>query len=186
MTYTCTVSGCGQTKTEDIKALGHNYQGGVCINTGCGKAEPQNPGSSSNPNLAPVIGEAYYLTTEIDGKTYYFVKISGSGQKVTVTENVNEAAKVYVEAGAAAGEYYLYYNDGGVKYICYNGSSTNFKTSTSQPSTAWVYTEAGAWQWGGASGRFIGTQTGYTNMGAYAASNLTSDNYSSAQLVVID
>ena len=36
-TYTCTV--CGETKTEDIPALGHNYVDGVC--TRCGEKEPK-------------------------------------------------------------------------------------------------------------------------------------------------
>ena len=35
-TYTCTV--CGQTRTEEVSALGHSFEGGLC--TRCGAADP--------------------------------------------------------------------------------------------------------------------------------------------------
>ncbi len=134
---------------------------------------------AAKPTKAPVAvtnfaaGTAYKLVSVIDGKTYYFKSCPNSG-KIVVTEDMNEATDLYLEAGANAGEYYIYYMDGTNKVYVTWGSSTNFAASATQPTSAWVYnSELDAWQWGNTNdGRYIGTQTGYSNMGAYAKSNL--------------
>ena len=45
-TFTC--GNCGKTKTETIKATGHDYQDGICNN--CGSKEPSKPTPPNKPN----------------------------------------------------------------------------------------------------------------------------------------
>ena len=90
-TFTCT--GCAETKTEPVAALGHNYVNGTC--TRCGVAEPTTP---------PVTSGSYVKVTE-DQKDWsgtYLIVYEASNLEAYVFTGVDTAAN-YVSAEIAKG-----------------------------------------------------------------------------------
>ena len=92
MTYTCTVEGCGETKTEVIEASGHDYKAVVtdptCTKEGyttytchCGVSYVDNIVPAHGHNV--VLQESEAPTCELNGFEYYACEHCG-GQEYTI------------------------------------------------------------------------------------------------------
>ena len=75
MTYTCTL--CGETKTETIPMIAHNYVDGVC--SVCGAEEPD-PGPGPGPEPTP--GDDYVLAASIKGGDEVVIYNPGHGMAI--------------------------------------------------------------------------------------------------------
>ena len=83
MTYTCTL--CGETKTEVIPMIAHNYVDGVC--SVCGAKEPD-PGPGPGPGPEPTPGDEYVLASEIKDGDEVIIYNPGHGKAIK-NENDN-------------------------------------------------------------------------------------------------
>ncbi|MGM9599375.1 MAG: S-layer homology domain-containing protein, partial [Faecousia sp.] len=83
MTYTCTL--CGETKTETIPMIAHNYVDGVC--SVCGAQEPD-PGPGPGPGPEPTPGNEYVLASEIKDGDEVIIYNPGHGKAIK-NENDN-------------------------------------------------------------------------------------------------
>ena len=77
MTYTCTL--CGETKTETIPMIAHNYVDGVC--SVCGAKEPD-PGPGPGPGPEPTPGNEYVLASEIKDGDEVIIYNPGHGMAI--------------------------------------------------------------------------------------------------------
>ena len=77
MTYTCTL--CGETKTETIPMIAHNYVDGVC--SVCGAQEPD-PGPGPGPGPEPTPGNEYVLASEIKDGDEVIIYNPGHGMAI--------------------------------------------------------------------------------------------------------
>ena len=165
MTYTCTV--CSGTKTEVIKALGHNYVDGIC--SICGDKE--------NPDASGLTAGNYVIAALVDGKYYAMSNAFGKkvkGAEIAVTDGKVAAADAegyVITLGTVAEGYTIY---GATGYLSH-ASSTNFGTVA----------EAYVWNIAvGEDGQCVVTASGdanrgivyrtgeYNQFGAYAVSNI--------------
>lgn len=117
-TFTCS---CGDSYTEPVDAVGHNYQDGVCDN--CGEADPDYvvPGSAEIPDGAPFTAlttDAGEVTAFADmdpvdytgygtysGVPYYHVTIPAGATQVYVTHPSAEDPFADASYGSAYGYY---------------------------------------------------------------------------------
>ena len=140
-TFTCS---CGDSYTEAIAAVGHNYQDGTCEN--CGEADPDYvaPGGAVIPDGAPFTA----LTTDQgDAEEIVFV------ESVTYTgyesyENV-PYYHVIIPAGASS------------VYVTHPTTEDPF-ADVSYGSAYGYYAETSGWTGGGISYAFADTEDGYT------------------------
>ena len=165
-----TCSACKETYGE---ALGHNFVNGVCDREGCGTEEPSAD--------FPAVGTAYYLASANSNGDIYFNGTISSG-RINGSPDKASAIKVFLEAGSADGEYYIYFMDGATKtYITVNPSASKktqafeFETEKTDNGVWLVDKEAQTIVSKAFSGRGIGTQTTstYNNFSSYATSNTT-------------
>ncbi len=100
---------------------------------------PQEPSTPSTPVACPlVVGTGYTISAANANGTLYFDGTVSSG-RFNGSLTAADAAIVYVEAAANAGEFYLYMTDGTTKtYICIADSSTGGSLSTDK-ATATIY-----------------------------------------------
>ena len=108
MTYTCTVEGCGATKTEEIEAAGHSYdavitdptcteQGYTTYTCHCGDSYVDDYVEALGHNV--VLKESEAPTCELNGYEYYACERCG-GQEYTV---ILEATGHNYEDGTCTG-----------------------------------------------------------------------------------
>ena len=97
--------------------------------------EPEEPSTPSTPVSCPlVVGTGYTISAANANGTIYFDGTVSSG-RFNGTLTAADAAIVYVEAAANAGEFYLYMTDGTTKtYICIADSSTGGSLNTDKAS----------------------------------------------------
>ncbi|MBQ9762455.1 MAG: starch-binding protein [Oscillospiraceae bacterium] len=101
-TYTC--SGCGQTKTETIAALGHNYVSGTCAN--CGQAEPvtdrviyfKNTSGWSAPYIY-AWNDSATITNSWPGNA--MTKVSGTTDIYSYTLSVDATKVIFTNKGSS-------------------------------------------------------------------------------------
>ena len=154
-TFTCS---CGDSYTEEIAALGHDFVDGVCSR--CGEEKPANV--------------MYYLQATVDGITYYWDGSVSSG-KGGITTDVNNAVQLTVETDGV--NTYIYYTDGSgnKNYLYFTDGNTGFKTQTSaktikyDSATGYVYEDSFA------ETRYASTY-GIQDIRSYKASNIKGTN----------
>ena len=126
-TYTCS---CGDSYTDNkVAATGHSFTNNVC--TKCGYENADTPETPSNT--------AYYLSGEYNGTKYYFDG-TASGEIGGTTDDINSAAKLYIEEN---GDYtHIYLLDGSTKkYITIGTGSKSFSLSTNPCNLTYIADE---------------------------------------------
>ena len=100
---------------------------------------PADPETPAEPVACPlVVGTGYTISAANANGTIYFAGTVTS-KRFDATLTAADAAVVYIEAAATAGNYYLYMTDGTTKtYICMDDASTGASLST-DVATATIY-----------------------------------------------
>ncbi len=149
-------------------------------NQGGGSSTP----STDTPVTEIAVGEAYYINSVMSEGELYFKGTCTNG-RLDGTTNKAEAVAVYLEAGATAGQYYIYFNDGAAKkYIAMTGTSSTNRFSivdTKDDATCLWTVDATAKTIISVSQntRGFATQVASThyNFSSYSTQNLTSSDY---------
>lgn len=128
-TFTCTREGCGETKTETIPALGHNYgTDGKC--TLCGESKKN---YRLVTDVAQLKEESKIIIVGTNGSTYTFSTEGDSNFRAAAIEIVDNSVSLgndltYIEftVGVVNGKYTFGYSVGGnTKYLYAAASSAN-------------------------------------------------------------
>ncbi len=128
------------------------------------------------------VGTLYYINGACTEGAFYFDGTVTNG-RINGAMSKDDAVAIQLEAGDAAGEYYIYFMDGETKtYIAAPGSKTAaFDLITEKNETAvWLISTADK----GIVSKYMGTRgigtrsnTSYTNFSTYATSNFGTDDY---------
>lgn len=128
-TFTCTREGCGETKTETIPALGHNYGAdGKCTLCGVSKKNYR-----LVTDVAQLKEESKIIIVGTNGSTYTFSTEGDSNFRAAAIEIVDNSVSLgndvtYIEftVGVVNGKYTFGYSVGGnTKYLYAASSSAN-------------------------------------------------------------
>ena len=170
-----------------------DFIGKVTGNAG-GSETPDVPGTPDTPTTGEGVNDLavntpYYIYSTCGQGTNYFSGSLGNG-RIDGTIDKAQAVAVKLEAGATAGEYYIYFMDGNTKtYIGANSSASSKTaaftfTATKDDSCIWILDSSAKTIMSKAfSGRGIATKTAetrYTNFSTYASSNFGSAEYQAA------
>jgi len=146
MTYTCTVEGCGDSYTEEIAALGHNYVDGVCTN--CLEEQPEQSGwmlvksveeLKAGDNVVIVAKDsAVAMSTTQNSNNRGQASVTKDGESVTFGDDVQVLT---LQAGTTA-DTWAFNTDSGYLYAA--SSSNNYlRTETKlSANSSWVITIA--------------------------------------------
>ena len=158
-----------------------------------GTDTPENPGTGNEGN-ADLDVDANYLLGSVNSKGDLYFKGTLTSGRIDGTANASEAAIVKIEYAGAAGEYYIYFMNGGTKtYIGANSAATSSKTSQFLFGTekgadfVWILdAEAKTIISKAFTGRGIATQVAstYDNFSTYATSNFGTPEYQAAWITV--
>ncbi len=155
---------------------------------------PSNPdegGNTGNTGSTEGVTEvkvdtAYYIEGKDGNGALYFDGTLKSG-RINGVRDAASAKVVYLEAGAAAGEYYIYFMDGSAKKYIGMDSGANSKTAAfiisdekTDDCVFLITNEAAGIFAKNLNNRGIGTkaeETKYNNFSSYSGTNLGSDEY---------
>ncbi len=128
-----------------------------------------------------------YIIEGQDGNGALYFDGTLAGGRINGSRDIAAAKVVYLEAGAAAGEFYIYFMDGETKtYIGMNSSASSktaafiFSTEKNDNCIFLITDEAAGIFSKNFANRGIGTksaETRYNNFSSYSGSNLGSDEY---------
>ena len=150
---------------------------------------PTTPSTPSGEGVSEVkVDTPYYIFSTCGSGTNYFSGTLKSG-RIDGTTSKASAVSIKLEAGANAGEYYIYFMDGSTKTYIGVNSAASSKTAaftfvtTKDDTCVWLIdTTAKTIISKAFSGRGIATQVAsqYTNFSTYASSNFGTADYQTA------
>lgn len=144
MTYTCTL--CGEPKTEEIAALGHNYVDGVCTN--CSEEQPEQSGwmlvksveelKAGDKVVIVAKDSAVAMSTTQNSNNRGQASVTKDGESVTFGDDVQVLT---LQAGTTA-DTLAFYTGSGYLYAA-SSSDNRLKTETTlSANSSWVITIA--------------------------------------------